>query len=218
MFTGIVETMGTVRRIDGGGGSFSLAVEIAAPPREIKPGDSVAVDGVCLTATSFASGVAAMDVGEETFRRTTLSALRPGGRVNIETALTLEKPLGGHFVSGHVDAVGTIKAVVPSRTQREVRIEFPEALEPLIVEKGGVAVDGISLTVGAVRDGWFAVYLIPHSWENTTLSFKKPGAKVNLEADLLARYVMKILSTMNHPGGGGNFLNKLREYGYMDGK
>ncbi|MFH1538732.1 MAG: riboflavin synthase [bacterium] len=217
MFTGIIETTGTVRRVSGGGDSFSLAVEIPSPSKEIKAGDSVAVDGVCLTATGVSGSVVEMDVGEETYRRTTLKRLRPGARVNIETSLTAEKALGGHFVTGHVDAEGTVAAVSARRTQREMRISHPPELAPFIVEKGSVAVDGISLTVGETGDGWFAVYLIPHSWENTTLSGKRAGAAVNLEVDIIARYVWKVLGTISGGGKEGGIMELLEKYGYTGG-
>lgn len=217
MFTGVIETIGTVRRISGGGDSFALAVEIPSPAKEIRAGDSVAVDGVCLTAAGVAGGAVTMDVGEETFRRTTLGRLKTGSRVNVETSLTADKPLGGHFVSGHVDAVGTVAEVRARRTQREMRVAYPQGLAPFIVGKGSIAVDGVSLTVGEVRGEWFAVYLVPHTWENTTLSGKAAGAGVNLEVDMLARYVWKALATLRSGGKEGGIMDLLEKYGYVEG-
>lgn len=196
------------------GGSLSLLVKCPETAAGAAPGDSIAVDGVCLTATAAAGGAVEMDVGEETFSRTTLAGAAPGGRVNLEPALRVGDKVGGHWVTGHVDAVGKIVSVSPERTQVTVAVRFPPELARFIAPKGSVAVDGISLTVGAVKGGAFEIYIIPHSLERTTLSRKRAGDAVNLEADVLARYVA---NAMKYPaeGGGARLLEKLKEYDYL---
>ncbi|MEW6201193.1 MAG: riboflavin synthase, partial [bacterium] len=162
--------------------------------------DSVAVNGVCLTATGAKRGagteIIKMDVSEETFNKTTLKNLTNGAKVNIEPALTPAKPLGGHLVYGHVDGVGTIESIRRHRLQVEMEISFPSEIGIFIVEKGSIAVDGVSLTVGTLEGNRFTVYLIPYTLQKTTLGERKPGDKVNIEVDMLARYVWKIVSAM----------------------
>ena len=202
MFTGIIEITGTVREVVRRGESLLLAVEIPMIGGNIKPGDSVAVNGVCLTTTEVKSGVVRMDVSEETFNKTTLKNLTNGAKVNIEPSLTLAKPLGGHLVYGHVDGVGRIESIRRHRLQVEMEISFPLEIGIFIVEKGSIAVEGVSLTVGAVNGNRFTVYLIPYTLKKTTLGEKKRDYEVNLEIDMLARYVWKIVSSMGHGGTG----------------
>ena len=179
MFTGIVREVGRVVSFDG----RRLVVEGATQAAE---GDSVAVDGVCLTAVD---GVRlAFDVVEETLSRTTLGALRAGDRVNLEPALRAGEPLGGHIVQGHVDGLGRVRSV-----GEPVWIDAPADLLRYCVEKGSITVDGVSLTVAALDAGGFAVALVPHTLEATTLGAIAPGDAVNLEVDVLAKYVEKLL-------------------------
>ena len=179
MFTGIVREVGRVVTFDDG----RLVVDATT---EAAPGDSVAVDGVCLTVVD--GGRLAFDLVPETLSRTTLGGLRPGDGVNIEPALRAGDPLGGHYVQGHVDGVGTIRSVGDPTW-----FDAPSGLLRYVVEKGSIAVDGVSLTVAAVDGAGFAVALIPHTLAETTLGKLEPGDRVNLETDVLAKYVERLL-------------------------
>jgi riboflavin synthase len=185
MFTGIVEERGRVRTLDGG----RLVVACRTVGDDAAVGDSVAVNGVCLTVVGAAPGSLSFDVAPETLSRTTLSRLRPGDPVNLERPLTLASRLGGHLVQGHVDGVGTIRSSSGNGQGIRLRIALPERLRPYMVEKGSVAVDGVSLTVAAADEEGFEVALVPHTLEVTTLGDRRPGDEVNLEADVLAKYV-----------------------------
>ncbi|HFC98416.1 MAG TPA: riboflavin synthase [Thermosulfurimonas dismutans] len=193
MFTGLVEGLGTVRMSRGRGGGVRLGIEPPFPAEELRLGESVAVNGACLTVVEVRPPIFEADVSPETLKRTTLGRLRPGDRVNIERALRWGDRLGGHLVSGHVDGVGEVL----SRTERTdfffFRIRAPENVATYLVEKGSVAVDGVSLTVNRVEGLNFEIAVIPHTAEITTLGFRKPGDPVNLEVDLLAKYVEKLL-------------------------
>ena len=194
MFTGIVQSVGKIAALELKGGDARVRIETGGLDiSEVNIGDSVAVSGVCLTAIDrFTAGFAA-DVSSETLARTTLGRLRAGAAVNLEKALTLATPLGGHLVSGHVDAVG---AVVSRREQgRSVlyRIKAPETLARYIAEKGSIGVDGVSLTVNAVHGADFEVNVVPHTLEATTLGTLKVDSEVNIEVDLLARYLERLM-------------------------
>ena len=180
MFTGIVKEVGTVSAFDGA----RLVVETAT---EAGIGDSVAIAGVCLTVTGRENGSLAFDVVAETLDRTTLGRLTAGARVNIEPSLRAGDPLGGHIVQGHVDGVGSLRASADLTW-----FDTPPEITRYCVEKGSIAVDGTSLTVAAVDDGGFAVALIPHTLEATTLGALEPGDPVNLEVDVLAKYVERL--------------------------
>jgi riboflavin synthase len=185
MFTGLVREVGMVASFEGG----RLVVESATGA---EAGDSIAVDGVCLTVVENGNGRLAFDVVPETLAR-----VKPfGAQVNLEPALRAGEPLGGHYVQGHVDGVGTVTAALPERDGRRLRVEPPAELLRYLVEKGSVAVDGVSLTVAALDGAGFEVALIPHTLSETTLSRLEPGARVNLEVDVLAKYVEKLLGTM----------------------
>jgi riboflavin synthase len=185
MFTGIVEERGRVGAVDGG----RLVVESRTVGEGTAVGDSVAVNGVCLTAVESTSGTLSFDLAPETLSRTTLSRLGPGDPVNLERPLTLATRLGGHLVQGHVDGVGTVRSIAGNGDAAWLRIAFPERLRPYVVEKGSVAVDGVSLTVATAGPDSFEVALVPHTLEVTTLGDRRPGDEVNLEADVLAKYV-----------------------------
>jgi riboflavin synthase len=188
MFTGLVQQLGTLTSLEGG----RLAVT-ATLAGELSVGDSVAVNGACLTATSVIPGAFTADVMEETLRRTALGALRPGDPVNLELPLRAADRLGGHFVQGHVDGVGTIAAVHDEGFSRLVEIEAEAGLMRYVVEKGSIAVDGVSLTVASLAEGTFGVSLIPETLERTTLGRASPGDSVNLEVDVLAKYVERLM-------------------------
>ena len=185
MFTGIVEERGRVRSLEGG----RLAVECRTVAGDAEVGASVAVNGVCLTVVERGEAALGFDLAPETVARSTLGDLRPGDPVNLERPLTLAARLGGHLVQGHVDAVGTVQAVEGNGAGTIMRIGIPRDLGRYMVEKGSVAVDGVSLTVAGVGDGGFSVALIPHTLAATTLGARGPGDRVNLEVDLLAKYV-----------------------------
>jgi riboflavin synthase len=191
MFTGIIETKGIVARTERVAGGMRL--ELYAPDfgRDMTIGDSVAVDGVCLTIVKFLRGSFVVDVSDETVRRSTLSELRQGGSVNLERALRLSDRLGGHIVSGHVDAVGTITMRQPAGNSTLYRFAAPIEVREFLIEKGSVAVDGISLTVARLFEDGFGVSVLPLTEQSTTLGDKPNGAHVNLEVDMFAKYVQR---------------------------
>lgn len=193
MFTGLVETMGTVRGVERGGGGTRLTVETPLAA-DLGQGDSVAVNGVCLTAVEPDAGVFHADVMEETLSRTSLGPLAEGDRVNLELPLRAGDRLGGHVVQGHVDGTGTVASVTEDGFARRVRVAAPADLLRYVVEKGSIAVDGISLTVAAIGEEGFEVSLIPETIERTTLGDTAPGRVVNLEVDVLAKYVEKLVA------------------------
>lgn len=193
MFTGIIEDLGTVEGIKRTGEGALLSFATAMPLARISIGDSIAVNGACLTVVKKRRGVIAMDVSAETLRRTTLGTLAVGDRVNLERCLTLDKLLGGHLVSGHVDGVGKIVAITPEGDSKLYTFEVAPAQARYLVEKGSVAIDGVSLTVFAITGRRFSVALIPHTLKLTTLGRKGRGAAVNVESDMLVKYVERIL-------------------------
>ncbi|NLE21587.1 MAG: riboflavin synthase [Actinobacteria bacterium] len=189
MFTGIVEEVGTLRRVRPGAESVVLDIGASKVTEDAAVGDSILTDGVCLTITALHTDGFTADAMPETVRRTTLSDRRPGDRLNLERALTLNARLGGHLVSGHVDGVGTVTSVTPEDNALLVTIDAPAAVAQVTVDQGSVAVDGVSLTVVSVGDGRIRVSLIPHTAAITTLRRLSAGSRVNLEADLIAKYV-----------------------------
>ncbi len=196
MFTGIVTHLGALAAVrEHGGGGRELVVESDLPLAELPPGASVAHSGVCLTVVGFEGRRHRVQASGETLARTTLGRWREGDRVNLERSLRLGDELGGHLVFGHVDAVGEILGISPAPgDSRRVEVALPPALAPLVAVKGSIAVDGISLTVNEALPDRFAVTIIPHSWEHTTLKDRRAGDPVNLEADMLARYVARQLA------------------------
>lgn len=188
MFTGIVEDRGRVRSVDDG----RLVVESTAVSVDADLGASIAVSGVCLTVVEWNGHELAFDLAPETVARTTLGDLRPGDPVNLERPLTLATRLGGHLVQGHVDGVGAIRSVERDGSGAAAWVEIPASLQPYVVEKGSIAVDGVSLTVAALRSGAFHVALVPHTLAATTLGERRPGDRVNLEVDILAKYVERM--------------------------
>jgi riboflavin synthase len=170
-----------------------LTVEAPATARDAQLGDSVALSGVCLTVVDRTDGRLSFDAVPETLARTSLQTLEPGSRVNVEPALRAGEPLGGHYVQGHVDGVGTVRSVEPEGDGKRIWVDAPAELLRYVVEKGSVAVEGTSLTAAAVDDRGFAVALIPHTLEQTTLGALEHGDPVNLEVDVLAKYVEKLL-------------------------
>ena len=184
MFTGIVEEVGTVRRVGGG----TLSIDAEEILTDVRLGDSIAVNGVCLTVTSFDKNHFEADVMPETVRRTSLAELRKGSPVNLERALTLASRLGGHIVSGHIDGVGTVAGLRQEGNALLLTVAAAPALLRGIVEKGSVALDGISLTVAAVTEETFTVSLIPHTREVTNLRAKRAGSRLNIETDIIGKF------------------------------
>jgi len=209
MFTGLIETLGTVRRVEVEGPGKLLV--ISAPPlaAELKIGDSVAINGSCLTVVEQDSETCRFQAGPETLQRTNLGELAAGDRVNLERSLRVGDRLGGHLVQGHVDGLGRVQEKIRQDSWEMVWFSCPFDLAAQMASKGSVAVDGISLTLVDVTSDRFSVALIPHTLNNTTLGFKKPGATVNLETDLLAKYVWKCLR------GGGVTQDVLKQAGFL---
>ena len=194
MFTGIVREVGVVVGTEVAGGGKALVVHAPETAARTGVGDSVSINGCCLTATAIVDGTIAFHAVPETIARTTLGTLEPDGRVNVEPAIRAGEALGGHYVQGHVDAVGRIRSVDDEGEGLRVLLEAPDAVSRYCVEKGSVAVDGVSLTVAALADDGFVVALVPHTLAVTTLSTLRPGQDVNLEADVLAKYVERLIS------------------------
>lgn len=212
MFTGLIEEIGEVRSLTGGTvGRLAVASNVVI--RDVALGDSVAVNGVCLTVTSVDDSLIGFDAVPETLSRSSLRDLRPGDRVNLEASLRAGKMIGGHFVQGHVDGVGTVESIRSLSDSAVIRIQAPREVLGYVVEKGSIAVDGISLTVASCDDAGFTVAVIPHTLGATTLGLKRPGDRVNLEADIIGKYVEKFLSGRGASGGVTEDL--LRESGFM---
>jgi riboflavin synthase len=196
MFTGIIEELGRIVKVERGTASATLRVSGAVVTSDAALGDSIAVNGVCLTVTALSGDEFDADVMQETLRRSSLGALHPGSPVNLERPLTLTSRLGGHLVQGHVDATASLLRRTPGEHWEVVRFELPPSVSRYVVEKGSITVDGVSLTVADVGGDWFDVSLIPTTLELTTLGSKQPGDLVNLEVDVIAKYVERML-----PGG-----------------
>lgn len=194
MFTGLVERIGTVKRISRGAG---LVLEIAFEPweRPLEPGESVAVNGVCLTVVKFDERRFTADVLRETEERSGLGALVPGAKVNLERALRAGEPMGGHIVQGHVDCRGTVIGKIPRGRDFRLKIRCGRVLAAQSVEKGSVTIDGVSLTISQLGDDWLAVDLIPTTARETTLGGKIPGDMVNLEGDIVGKFVAKMVKS-----------------------
>jgi riboflavin synthase len=191
MFTGLIEAIGEVAEMEPTTTGFRLRLTTPIAP-EIVPGDSLAVNGVCLTAVSSDSTGVHADISPETARVTALGSLRRGALVNLERPLRADARLGGHFVQGHVDATGTVQDIRPDGDSFWLTVNYPASLAPYIVRKGSIAVDGISLTVAGVGDRHFDVQIIPYTWEHTNLHLATAGDLVNLECDILGKYVVRV--------------------------
>jgi riboflavin synthase len=190
VFTGLVQDLGTVTAVEAGDAGVRLTV---ATPLELAEGDSISVNGVCLTAAALGDGSFTADVMHETLRRSSLAGLAAGDRVNLELPLRAADRLGGHFVQGHVDGLGTVEQVRDDGFARVVTIAVPAGLLRYVVEKGSIAVDGVSLTVAALGDDSIDVSLIPETLERTVLGNAVPGQRVNLEVDVLAKYIERLV-------------------------
>lgn len=219
MFTGIIEEIGTVKQMIPGRESYSLTVNASKVLEGTKVGDSIAVNGICLTVTAIRGNSFDADVMAETVRRTNFSSLHAGSRVNLERALTLSSRLGGHIVSGHVDGIGRITSMIREENAVWVTVEAKTELLKYMIEKGSIAIDGVSLTLAYVDDECFKVSVIPHTGEETILLKKKPGGTVNLECDLIGKYVEKLLlgkaSEKQQKASGGITESFLLENGFI---
>ena len=191
MFTGLIETVGRVVEVKGTGDGTRLRIRTALSS-EMVPGDSLAVNGVCLTVILAEDGDVHADIGPETARVTTLGSLRPAQDVNLERAMRADSRVGGHFVLGHVDGTGTVDDVRPEGDAHWLTISFGEELAPLLIRKGSVAVDGISLTVAGLGESQFDVMIVPFTWAQTNLRALRVGARVNLECDMVGKYVARV--------------------------
>jgi riboflavin synthase len=194
MFTGIIEELGHVRAIEQRGEDARIVIEAGLVTEDIHEGDSIAVNGVCLTALDVGKDSFAADVSRETLDRSTLGRLESGAPVNLERSVTPTTRLGGHLVQGHVDARGKLIGSTDHGGSRTVRIAYPAEIARYLVFKGSVAVEGISLTIAALTDEYFEVAIIPKTWEVTNFSHLRVGDDVNLEADVIAKYVERILT------------------------
>ena len=194
MFTGIIEELGTVAAVDDQGDAIRLTIRATRVLEDAALGDSIAVNGCCLTVAERDGDAWTADVMQETLDNTSLRGVQPGDRVNLERAVTAHSRLGGHIVQGHVDGVGTVVRRTPSEHWEVVEIAMPPELGRYLVDKGSITVDGVSLTVVEVKDTSFTVSLIPETLARTTLGSRRPGERVNLEADVIAKHVEKLLA------------------------
>lgn len=209
MFTGLVEEVGTVSSVVQRGGILTLDVTAKIVLEDVRIGDSIAIAGVCQTVTAFGSGSFTVEAVAETIGRTTFGRLRRGDPVNLERSLKVGDRLGGHIVQGHVDGTGRVTARKESGGNVDLTITAEAALGKYIVEKGAIAVDGVSLTVTHAADATFGITVIPHTMGATTLERARPGDEVNLETDIIVRHIEKLMGT-----GGGLTTARLRQLGY----
>ena len=212
MFTGLVEAMGIVHQCQDDGAGVRLRIAEPTVAKDAPVGASIAVNGVCLTVVDSDASSLVFQAGPETLRCTNLGQLGVGDRVNLERSLRAGDQLGGHIVQGHVDGTGEFIEARQAGAGWVVRVGFPPELGRYIVEKGSIAVDGISLTVAALEAKWFEIAIIPHTWSATNLGTLERGAPVNLEVDIIAKYVERLLA--QPLGGAGLTIEKLKELGY----
>ena len=195
MFTGLVERAGEIVAVHNDGQEKDLDVRLGIEDGRLEIGDSVALSGVCCTVTRIDDGIARFRLSEETLRRTWFDRAEPGDRLNIERSLKMGDPLGGHMVQGHVDGVGQVTVPIDAQAGGELEIEIPESLEPYCVEKGSISIDGVSLTIARIEGRRITIAIIPHTAQVTTLGGLPSGQPVNLEADVIGKYVEKMLAT-----------------------
>lgn len=213
MFTGIIEELGKIESLAKLSDGARIKIHAQTVTTDSKEGDSIAVNGVCLTAIGITASSFEADVSGETLRRSTLGNLSVGARVNLERAVTPTTRLGGHIVQGHVDATGTFLQAAKEGDFWTVRVGFPPEVARYLIYKGSIAAEGISLTIANLAENYFEIAVIPKTWELTNLSSLKPGDAVNLEADLIGKYVERILQS-GHIQTGGITLEKLQNFGY----
>ncbi len=217
MFTGIIEDKGKVLRLEGHGQAKRLRLELAAHLTELQLGDSISINGVCLTVMEKKDQTVELDLSSETLERTTLSGLKEGDHVNVERALRLADRLGGHIVTGHIDGTGVVSGKRREMDFLHLRVRIPPLFTKYVVPKGSIAIDGISLTVNECEGDEIRMTLIPHTLEKTTLIDKNVGDPVNVETDVLGKYVEKLLPRESGKPGGVD-VSLLREYGFIKGE
>lgn len=216
MFTGIIQAIGEIAALQPQGGDLRLRVRTGKLALDdVQLGDSIAVSGVCLTVVSLPGDGFWADVSNETLAHTTLAGLKAGSRVNLEKALTPSTRLGGHLVSGHVDGIGEVVERRPAARSEQLRIAAPPRLARYIAQKGSICVDGVSLTVNAVAGALFDLNIVPHTLMETTLDDYRAGTQVNLEVDLIARYLERLLLGENAASAEGITLDTLRRHGFV---
>lgn len=213
MFTGIIEELGTIESLEKHSSGAKIRVAARVVTEGTADGDSIAVNGVCLTVLNGSSGGFAADVSIETLERSTLGNLRVGTRVNLERAVTPSTRLGGHIVQGHVDARGEFLGAIQNGDFWTVRIGYPREIAGYLVFKGSVSVEGISLTIANLTDEWFEIAVIPKTWQMTNFSTLSPGDPVNLEADVIAKYVERILSVRGDNQNSSLTVEKMAQFG-----
>ncbi len=216
MFTGLIEKICTIKSVQKLTDTLRLEIDLQGLADDVKIGDSISVDGLCLTVVKISGTAARFDVSEESIRRSTLGGLKTGDKVNIEKAMKASDRFGGHFVQGHVDGIAKITNIVEKKDFADISFSAGIKLLFQMVEKGSVAIDGISLTISELKEDSFSVAIIPETWKNTTLSAKKIGDEVNIETDIIVKTVQRQLENMNmdQKNYKGLTMEKLRESGY----
>ncbi len=214
MFTGLIEEVGTVSRLQASAQGAALRLRAGRLAPEVAEGDSLAVSGICLTVEEIQGEQLTFHLGQETMERSTARRWAVGQRVNLERAVAAGDRLGGHIVQGHVDAVGTVTGVRPAGDTIWLALSFPAQGAPYLVEKGSLAVDGVSLTVARLQGANLEIQIIPYTWEHTALADLRPGREVNLEYDILGKYVVRYLEAREGKAGAGLTEEKLREEGF----
>lgn len=216
MFTGIIEAVGRINKIEPVGGDIRLRVDVGAlDMSDVQPGDSIAVNGVCLTAIEFDDNHFTADVSNETITLTSLKGLAIGSEVNLEKALLPTTRLGGHLVSGHVDGLGEVISIKEESRSIQLIIRAPEELKHYIAMKGSICIDGTSLTVNRIADTDFEINIVPHTQQQTIIKHYAPGTRVNLEVDLIARYLERLLTKPGSGTGEGVTLESLAKAGFV---
>jgi len=216
MFTGIIEAIGRIKKIEPASGDIRLHVDVASlDMSDVQAGDSIAVNGVCLTAIEFDNKHFVADVSNETIALTSLKDLAAGSEVNLEKALLPTTRLGGHLVSGHVDGLGEVLAIKEVSRSIQLIIRAPEELKHYIAMKGSICIDGTSLTVNKISNKDFEINIVPHTQQQTIIKNYKPGTKVNLEVDLIARYLERLLMRQDDKTGNGITLETLAKAGFV---
>jgi riboflavin synthase len=203
MFTGLIEAVGEIAEVKTSPGGYRIRIRTTLAP-DLTSGDSLAVNGVCLTVVTADAGEVHADIGPETARVTTLGSLRQEQRVNLERSMRADGRVGGHFVQGHVDAPGFVEEIRPDGDSHWVAISFERSLAPYLIRKGSIAVDGVSLTIAGLGEHVFDVMIIPFTWANTALSSLKPGDRVNIECDMIGKYVARSLELADENAVGAD--------------